>query len=407
MQARLFPAATTATRFPRRPARTEPARVAPSAWALPSPLPLLPASLRSLVALALVLCGCSQAAAAEPDEPASSEDELSEPAGPVLALHACSPAPCAGLELSRANKELARCADGKLRPRCELAALDWSSSGLGEDQRARLLVALAPASAPPRVLLRGDLAASPGGPRLAVREAFLSPSELVPEGTISLLSSQAASCRPDACASVRQREVNTPVARAIAHVALEATAPGDDALRNEALVQAFSPSGLLAVGEASGPPGDRSFLARATYLRLAQGPRACRATLAERLSAATSGLLWPSESDYPVTYIKINVKGHDTPEPAELLAALGEPPGTPAERRPLEQVFAWLGRSDPDQSPEEQASAVRFRALRAALERDLTDVRAIAVGEIDLRLYLIGRSRCGELVGVVTTLVET
>ena len=51
--------------------------------------------------------------------------------------------------------------------------------------------------------------------------------------------------------------------------------------------------------------------------------------------------------------------------------------------------------------------AARFRALRAVMEANLTDLTVIRVGEISIDVYFVGRSACGDLVGLETTSIET
>ena len=49
----------------------------------------------------------------------------------------------------------------------------------------------------------------------------------------------------------------------------------------------------------------------------------------------------------------------------------------------------------------------RWVALRRAIERNLTDVRVFRVGERRVDVYVVGRTRGGEWVGLHTTSVET
>ena len=70
-------------------------------------------------------------------------------------------------------------------------------------------------------------------------------------------------------------------------------------------------------------------------------------------------------------------------------------------------LLVWLGREDGSQDDGERALAARFRALRALLEAQLDGVQVLAVGQVEVRVLVVGRSRCGELAGVDTVAVET
>ncbi len=135
--------------------------------------------------------------------------------------------------------------------------------------------------------------------------------------------------------------------------------------------------------------------------------RVCRTTpeTATRtaLTAASAGLYYTSESDYPFDYVSY-LAAPASPSritTAQFLRVLGQPATTPVEIRTLDRVFAPL--TNPEYNPD----AGRFSALKRTIQQRLTYVQVFAVGTIQVHLYIVGRDRCGSLVGLHTISIET
>lgn len=122
------------------------------------------------------------------------------------------------------------------------------------------------------------------------------------------------------------------------------------------------------------------------------------------LEAAARGLLFPSESDFPIEPF---FYGDEEPTPEGLLDAQRLPPKTRVEETTLAGFFEGLTEVAKDASDDERESAERFRSLMSVLEESLTDVRVYRVGEIDIEVFVIGRHPSGEWLGVRTNVVET
>lgn len=138
------------------------------------------------------------------------------------------------------------------------------------------------------------------------------------------------------------------------------------------------------------------------------------------LRPACDGLLFPSESDRPVTpflWARADLEaGGDAPEtggkPAEvsaltLLAAGEAPDGANIVQvkpddflRPVVDKQDWWGKVENDR-------AVKFRALRDTLNAHLSGLTVLRVGETEIDVYLLGRTLAGDVAGVHTQLVET
>ena len=158
------------------------------------------------------------------------------------------------------------------------------------------------------------------------------------------------------------------------------------------------------------------------YYKSDRKPAACNASLCgdalrTRLTAVTADLLWMSESDYPFAYFErpgaaatssgAGSSGAGPVTGARLLTLLGLPADTQLETRTLADMLSWVTRDDPAMDDGERATAVRYRAVRAALEENLTNLTVLKVGRIQVGVYFLGTTRCGDLAGLSTTAIET
>lgn len=125
--------------------------------------------------------------------------------------------------------------------------------------------------------------------------------------------------------------------------------------------------------------------------------------LMRELAEATAGLMLMSESDHPLQVIRWEA------EPtAEFLRGLtGRGPAAPVERRGAAEFFRAPASEPGWKTGAELETARRFQALRRLLEENLEGVTVYRVGEIDVTVYVVGRTPAGSWAGVVTRVVET
>jgi hypothetical protein len=148
-------------------------------------------------------------------------------------------------------------------------------------------------------------------------------------------------------------------------------------------------------------------LATAAWTILAASMTDARATLTARLERATSGLVYQSETDAPVTPYRLDgFEGAELTE-ASLLAHLGRDAGTPVATVAVDEFFADLVADQEWYGDEERDMARRYRRLVRMLERALKDLKVYRVGEREVEIYVLGRTRTGEFAGVTTRAVET
>lgn len=121
------------------------------------------------------------------------------------------------------------------------------------------------------------------------------------------------------------------------------------------------------------------------------------------IGRAADGLLYMSEADYPLEPVRLEG------EPGEV--QLRELAGRPAEARvevvTPEHFFRAAASEDDWKQGEELASARRFRGLLRVLKAELSDLKVYRVGEIDIAVYVLGRSPAGTWLGLSTRAIET
>ena len=125
------------------------------------------------------------------------------------------------------------------------------------------------------------------------------------------------------------------------------------------------------------------------------------------LEAASHGLLYTSESDYPFTYV-FRAGPVATPvTEAAFRAAFGVPAATPVEVITLDAFFArHIERVDPA-DPVGMALVPRYVALRETLRHVLRQTRVFRVGRIAIGCYVVGTDWAGHIVGLSTVSIET
>lgn len=127
--------------------------------------------------------------------------------------------------------------------------------------------------------------------------------------------------------------------------------------------------------------------------------------LMRELTEATAGLLLMSESDHPLHVIRWEAGVEPT---AEFLRGLtGHGPSAPVEQRSPAEFFRAPASEPEWKAGAELETARRFQALRRLLEENLEGVTVYRVGEIDVTVYVVGRTPAGGWAGIATRVVET
>jgi hypothetical protein len=121
------------------------------------------------------------------------------------------------------------------------------------------------------------------------------------------------------------------------------------------------------------------------------------------LKKASKGLLYPSEYDAPFqTFVWKGQQGQLTKQAVRQLGKY--PTSAPVEQVSLEDFFGELTAEDSGASTED---AEKYRALLQVIKEQLSGVKVFRVGETKVTIYIVGRSKDGDLAGLKTTSVET
>ena len=128
--------------------------------------------------------------------------------------------------------------------------------------------------------------------------------------------------------------------------------------------------------------------------------------LRSRLEAASEGLVYGSESDYPFTFFAVpGVHGFDSP--AEFARLVGAPPELRVRETSWDHFVAWpLSGGDPV-DPSSGQTAASFGRLDSELRALLKNLRVIRIGEVQIYCFIVGDDGRGNLGGLMTMAVET
>ena len=114
------------------------------------------------------------------------------------------------------------------------------------------------------------------------------------------------------------------------------------------------------------------------------------------LAAATKGLLFPSESDAPLeAFAWPGAAGPPTE------SAVRANSGAAADAPVAQLTLTELTKSIPSESRDDYAP------LFALLKNKLKGVTVFKVGEVNIDVYIVGRTADGQYAGVKTQVVET
>ncbi len=137
-------------------------------------------------------------------------------------------------------------------------------------------------------------------------------------------------------------------------------------------------------------------------------PPGCIATFDAAVRPHLADVLFLSESDREIQIVSYPGAGTTAPTAASVLALVGAPAGSTAQLRDVGNYYVDL---EPSSGTADPGAAA---AIQAAVTAQLHDVVYVAIfapkGSIDQALvgvYLVGRTTCGDLVGLTSIAVET
>jgi hypothetical protein len=125
----------------------------------------------------------------------------------------------------------------------------------------------------------------------------------------------------------------------------------------------------------------------------------------QTLREATEGLLFMSEADYLFEIVNWDAMDEITFD--YLCRQAGTVPNAPVQVVSLEKFFG-MAMSEPKWKGEQElVIAKRYQALIRLLKENLDELKVYKIGEINIPVYVVGRSNSGNWLGLSTRVVET
>jgi hypothetical protein len=305
---------------------------------------------------------------------------------------------CGGFMVSRVGASTTRCADGTRAPQCHVPSLEVAA--LSPTQSAA--VRATPDGYSTKLVARGRLVDA----RLEASQVWSTSAGVALDGTLRLASRPV--CGPnERCAGSLATALSNGRTTILGGVDLTA-ASGTSADRTAAQTAITTEVGLVTAGMLASTAGGSILRVRdfaAPVLPL-PGPF-CGTSLRDELAAASSDVTYPSESDYPFETVERAGAGRSTLTVARFRSAFGVPSSQAIETRTLDAVFARLTEETPTMTVQERATARRFTALREFLRANLREVQVFRFSTVQVQVYIVGRTACGDLAGLRTVSIET
>jgi hypothetical protein len=128
------------------------------------------------------------------------------------------------------------------------------------------------------------------------------------------------------------------------------------------------------------------------------------AEIIDRLKQATTDLLWSSESDYPFEIVSWEPGIELTP--TDLFSNIYDT-DLAIESIPLTDLFEPVLTIEDWYEDAELALVDRYKNLLDSINTNLSEVQVFRVGEVEIDVYIIGKTPTGDIIGLKTQSVET
>ena len=124
--------------------------------------------------------------------------------------------------------------------------------------------------------------------------------------------------------------------------------------------------------------------------------------LKTQLESACDGLWWRSEADYPITVI-----WQSAADTGELIRRLAGCDDADVEVGDMGSFFERSLTPHSWHTDEDKARLSRLQHLKTLLTEALTNPQVYRCGEVEVSLFILGRTSEDHIAGVQTTVVET
>jgi hypothetical protein len=128
------------------------------------------------------------------------------------------------------------------------------------------------------------------------------------------------------------------------------------------------------------------------------------AEIIDRLKQATTDLLWSSESDYPFEIVSWELGIELTP--SDLFSNIYDT-DLEIESIALTDLFEPVLTIEDWYEQAELELVDRYTNLLDSINTNLSEVQVFRVGEVEIDIYIIGKTPTGDIIGLKTRSVET
>jgi hypothetical protein len=139
----------------------------------------------------------------------------------------------------------------------------------------------------------------------------------------------------------------------------------------------------------------------------ASGDNQPAAALEAILNPLLTDLLYPSESDEPVTFVTCYLAQEAPLTEVQLKEWQMIPPSTYVEERPVADFWEPVLTQEDWYDDEETKRTTTFQQLKTALDAHLTGQQLFRQGNTEITVYLLGRLADGTRAGLQTMVVES
>ncbi|MCY7360154.1 MAG: nuclease A inhibitor family protein [Rudanella sp.] len=129
--------------------------------------------------------------------------------------------------------------------------------------------------------------------------------------------------------------------------------------------------------------------------------------LEQTIKPLIADLLYPSESDEPLTYVTCYLKQESCLTGSQIEEWLMLPPAVFVEEVPETNFWKPVTRDEEWYGEEEKKRSVAFWHLQQEIEKHLSTRQVFRVGDTEIDIYLLGRTTEGSRAGLKTRVVET
>ena len=127
--------------------------------------------------------------------------------------------------------------------------------------------------------------------------------------------------------------------------------------------------------------------------------------LLAELSQACDGLVWQSESDYP--WQIVDWQNENEVNRQILLQHYEYHPQIRVLTKTLDSFFQNAIAEQEWHDEIEQAEVKRYRNLYNWLKNNLKDIQVFLVGEVEVDVYVLGRTDRNKIIGLSTKMIQT